>query len=440
MESTNVYKKFVTALEQQNHNGLQQKLCVALSGGVDSVVLLHLCHQYAKLNGTVKLQAIYVNHGLSDNALMWQQFCTQLCAKLAVPFRAVSVDIQAKSRTSLEAQARDARYLALDTHASEGAVLVLGQHADDQIETFLIRLKRGSGLQGLGAMRAKTQLASGRDCIRPLLGIERKDIEAFAQTFSLTHIEDESNHSDVFDRNFLRNQVIPLLKSRFSGFVPSVLRSISLLQAQQALVDEISQSDLESCSDNEQLDIVRLATLSALRQSNVVRAWFAKQGVSMPSQKQLAQIIDQAINGREDAQVNIELRTGSVKRYNALLYWVPKNHIELADIENISLTAEMKLADGRTLLTISSEGVRKPLAAESVAIRFGRLNDKIKPFGKPGRNTVKHWLKEARVPSWERTRIPMVYYNETLIAVAGYFINSDYAEKSGINWQIQDAE
>ncbi|MDK1285704.1 tRNA lysidine(34) synthetase TilS [Pseudoalteromonas umbrosa] len=440
MESTGVFKQFASALEKQCGDRIGQGLTVALSGGVDSVVLLHLCQQFSQLHSGIQLEAIYVNHGLSDNADMWQQFCTELCAQLNISFQAVGVSIEAKTRTSLEAQARDARYAALDRHAMASSTLVLGQHADDQVETFFIRLKRGSGLQGLGAMRASTQLNSGRYCVRPLIDLERKDIEAFAQTFGLSHIEDESNKSDEFDRNFLRNQVIPLLTSRFKGFIPSVLRSISLLQAQQSLIDEIAMSDLAVCRRDKNISVVDLAALSELRQSNVVRLWLGNKGVNMPSQKQLGQILNQTLNAKEDAQVNVQLQAGSIKCYNGLMYWVVNSEVTLAEILCTELTSDVELADGRILTLFVGKGVRRPLADEQVTIRFGQLNEKIKPIGKPGRNTVKHWLKEAKVPSWERPSIPMIYYNDALVAVVGFFVNADYKASSGVFWQVQDAE
>ncbi|KZN48828.1 tRNA lysidine(34) synthetase TilS [Pseudoalteromonas luteoviolacea] len=440
MESTGVFKQFASALEKQCGDRIGQGLTVALSGGVDSVVLLHLCQQFSQLHTGIKLEAIYVNHGLSDNADMWQQFCVELCAHLNIPFQAVGVSIEAKTRTSLEAQARDARYSALDRHAMIGSTLVLGQHADDQVETFFIRLKRGSGLQGLGAMHSSMRLNSGRHCARPLIDVERKDIEAFAQIFGLSHIEDESNKSDEFDRNFLRNQVIPLLKSRFKGFVPSVLRSISLLQAQQALIDEIAQSDLAVCRRDKNISVADLAALSELRQSNVVRLWLSNKGVNMPSQKQLAQILNQALNAKEDAQVNVQLQAGSIKCYNGLMYWVANTTVTLAEMPCAELTSDVELADGRILILVEGKGVRRPLADERVTIRFGQLNEKIKPIGKPGRNTVKHWLKEGKVPSWERSSIPMIYYNDALVAVVGFFVNAEYMAPSGVLWQVKDAE
>ncbi|MCF2859446.1 tRNA lysidine(34) synthetase TilS [Pseudoalteromonas sp. SMS1] len=439
MERTSVYEQFVMLLEQHSGGRIQNGFTVALSGGVDSVVLLHLCHTYINQHRGIPLKAVYVNHGLSDSAMQWQRFCEQLCHTLSVEFSAVTVTLCPKPRVSLEAMAREARYRALDEHALPDSAILLGQHADDQVETFFIRLKRGSGLQGLGAMRFSTQLQSGRHCLRPLLNVERSDIEAFAKTFSLAHIEDESNQSDVFDRNFLRNHVLPLLKTRFKGFVPSVLRSISLLQAQQALVDEISYGDLTRCTEHQCLLVTQLNTLSALRQNNVVRAWLAQKHVDMPSKKQLAQIIQQSLNARPDAQVNIQLAQGSIKLYQGKLYWVTKDQVPLPVVSDLKLTQPVRIADGRQLIVCEGKGVRRPLCAETVSLKFGCLSEHIKPLGKPGHNSVKHWLKDLKVPTWERTRVPLIFYNETLVAAVGYFVNETYASEQGIYWKEVNA-
>ncbi|KZN39417.1 hypothetical protein N480_00880 [Pseudoalteromonas luteoviolacea S2607] len=440
MELTSVYKQFAATLEQHCAHRVQQGFTVALSGGVDSVVLLHLCHQYASRFDALPIKAVYVNHGLSENALHWQQFCEQLCQSLSISFQAAMVTIQPKTRVSLEAQAREARYKALDEYALSDSTLLLGQHADDQVETFFIRLKRGSGLQGLGAMKTATTLQSGRHCVRPLIHIERQDIEAFAKTFGFHHIEDESNHSDIFDRNFLRNQVLPLLKARFKGFVPSVLRSISILQAQQALIDEISESDMARCTQAACLIVAELKQLSALRQSNVVRAWLSKHNVDMPSKKQLEQILSQAINARTDAQVNIQLAQGSVKLYQGRLYWLDKDLPPMIENKTLSMIEPVMIACGRMLVLYEGKGVRKPHPNEHVSVRFNCLNDKVKPLGKPGRNTIKHWLKDLNVPTWERERVPLIYYNDTLVAAVGHFVSEEFASEQGVYWKVINAK
>lgn len=434
MINSRVYQQVESSLEVLS-SGLDAKgLCIALSGGVDSVVLLHLCREYANKHNVI-LQAVYVNHGLSQHATQWQQFCQSLCETLNVPFVAKQVSITRKTRTSLEAQAREARYQALDDAAKAGFAIVLGQHADDQVETFLLRLKRGSGLLGLGAMRATTQLASGRYCIRPLLAVSRSDIEAFARQFGLEHITDESNADDAFDRNFLRNQVIPLLTSRFNGFVGNTLRSIDILQRQQTIIDEVSEEDLQKCRCRMALNITALQRLSCARRDNVIRLWLSKQGIEMPSQKQLDEIVQQAFSSRQDSQLEIRFKQGAVRRYRDALYWVTETS-QKHDIETVNLN---ELSGQSTPVAIQTgKGVRKPFTDEIVSIRYGRLKDKIKPQGKPGSNTLKHWLKDLYIPSWERDSIAVVYYNDTPVAVNGLFVSAEHTKDNGIIWVVKD--
>ncbi|WP_440055749.1 tRNA lysidine(34) synthetase TilS [Pseudoalteromonas sp. T1lg65] len=431
MQQHSLYKHFATTM-----SGLlksEQGLCVALSGGVDSVVLLHLCRQFCHQQ-RLPLQAIYVNHGLSKNALQWQAFCQQLCDQMQIDFQAICVTIEHKPRTSLEAQAREARYQALDSHAHPGFSLLLGQHGDDQIETFLLRLKRGSGLAGLGAMKASRKLKSGRRCLRPLLTVGREQIEAYRDEYNLRHIEDESNQNDRFDRNFLRNQVIPLLKSRFSGFVPSVLRTISILQAQQALIDEFTAEDLAVCQQGKELSIERLLGLSESRRDNVLRAWLAEKTHYSPSQKQLADLICQLQSNRADKQIKVSFSGGQIRQFQDLLYWVIPQPI----LENITVTDFSALNTmTKPVAVISGKGCRLPLPHEHVTIRFNCLNDKIRPLHKPGSNTIKHWLKDAGIPSWARDRIPVVYYDDKPVQIVGITVDADFSADCGINWVVE---
>lgn len=441
MKSSLLYQQFKTSMAALNPT--QRVLCVALSGGVDSVVLLHLCTLLREEFPELSVEAIYVHHGLSPHASEWQRFCAQLCEQLHVPFQFKKVKVERKARQSIESQARDARYMALDELASHKALLLLGQHGDDQLETFLLRLKRGSGLLGLGAMKPQTQLKSGRVCIRPLLNIGRDEIEAFATEYQITHIEDESNRRDDFDRNFLRNQVIPLLKSRFSGLLPSTLRSIQLLQQQQLLIDEISTEDLaqciKRCNNALCLDIHQLGQLSELRQNNVVRAWLKRLQVAMPSQIQLSQIRQQALMSKEGAQLRIELKVGSVRRHRGLLYWVVEQEVPQAHT-NIGLNT-IQLSTDRTLSVSQGRGVREPNDGEVVSVRYGRLKEKFRPYLKPGRNTLKHWLKDAGIPVWQREQVPLIYYNDELVQVVGYYTNHDYfVADSGIYWKVNYCE
>ncbi|UJX24495.1 tRNA lysidine(34) synthetase TilS [Pseudoalteromonas sp. CF6-2] len=433
MQTSDLYHHFLAQL-QPLLNNQQRRFSVALSGGVDSVVLLHLMTTVRKQYPELEIEAVYVNHGLSQHAGEWQRFCQSLCEELDVAFKAVHVEIVERSRTSLEAQAREARYQALDENCLAGSVLLLGQHLNDQLETFLLRLKRGSGLQGLASMQQQRLLASERVCFRPLINITREQIEQFADEFAITHITDDSNSDERFDRNFLRHQVMPLLTMRFQGFEKSAARSIRLLQKQQSLLDEYTQSDLEQCQNlRGGLSCESVAKFSEARQANLVRAWLNQFTHQLPSENQLHQIIEQGLTAKADAQLKICLQSGDVRRHQQHWYFVKEQAIPEA--MEIALQS-IELTDGRKLTVKLGKGIRKPKPNEQVRVEFNKPQAQIKPLHKPGSNTLKHWFKDAKVAPWLRAQVPLIYYNDELVQVVGYFVSAQHSADDGIFWEI----
>ncbi len=433
MQTSDLYHHFLAQL-QPLLNNQQRRFSVALSGGVDSVVLLHLMTTMRKQYPELEIEAVYVNHGLSQHAGEWQRFCQSLCEELDVAFKAVHVEIVERSRTSLEAQAREARYQALDENCLAGSVLLLGQHLNDQLETFLLRLKRGSGLQGLASMQQQRLLASERVCFRPLINITREQIEQFADEFAITHITDDSNSDERFDRNFLRHQVMPLLTMRFQGFEKSAARSIRLLQKQQSLLDEYTQSDLEQCQNlRGGLSCESVAKFSEARQANLVRAWLNQFTHQLPSENQLHQIIEQGLTAKADAQLKICLQSGDVRRHQQHWYFVKEQAIPEA--MEIALQS-IELTDGRKLTVKPGKGIRKPKPNEQVRVEFNKPQAQIKPLHKPGSNTLKHWFKDTKVAPWLRAQVPLIYYNDELVQVVGYFVSAQHSADDGIFWEI----
>ncbi|MBB1276554.1 tRNA lysidine(34) synthetase TilS [Pseudoalteromonas sp. SR43-3] len=434
MHTTAIYQQLKKSLNSYIEQG-NTVFTVALSGGVDSVVLLHLMSALRADNPAIDVSAIYVHHGLSQYADDWQRFCKNVCIELDVPFKVAKVVIEQQSRTSLEAQARDARYKALDELSPQGSIVLLGQHLNDQVETFLLRLKRGSGLKGLGAMHQVRLLQSGRVCFRPLLNVKRSDIEAFAARFNINHITDDSNTDESFDRNFLRSKIVPVLAERFTGFEQCTARSIELLQQQQTLLDEYTQLDLNKCiNEHQALCISQISEYSSARIANIVRAWLTLFTQVMPSQKQLEQIINQAMCAKNDAQMRIDLLDGQIRRHQGYLYFVTPNEV-LTDSElNHS---QLKLADGRLLIKSIGFGVRPPHSNEQVIVRFNCNSARIKPLKKPGSNTVKHWFKDAKIAPWLRASVPLIFYNDELVQVVGCFISAKHVDENGIFWECK---
>lgn len=435
-----MYTRFATQLENLLNELPQcQGLAVALSGGLDSMVLLELAQRFVKDKG-MPLCAIHIHHGLSANADDWQAFSAEQCRMRGIVFYSEQVVLSEQTRLGIEAKARQARYQAMDKALPAGYALLLGQHSDDQVETFFLRLKRGAGLKGLGGMQALSYWQQ-RPLLRPLLGISRKQLQQYVESHGLEHIHDESNDDSRFDRNFLRNQVLPLLNKRFPGFSAKVAQTTELLQQQQRLLDEIAAQDLTQLAVNpQQLSLAPLMALGAARANNVLRYWLQSHDVAMPSQLQLQSLCEQLLNARADSQPSLSLRTHSgdevsVRRFNEQLYLV-ENQVELL-AQQLGCPGPHTLKDARVLSCEPGQGVRAPHAEEQVWVRFGVLNARIRPQHKPYGNKLSHWLKELKVPPWERQRIPLIFYGDTLVAVVGYFYNYDFLAQQGLQWQLK---
>ncbi|HEX9392573.1 MAG TPA: tRNA lysidine(34) synthetase TilS [Usitatibacteraceae bacterium] len=272
------------------HQVGDQSVAVALSGGIDSMVLLDALAPLKAKNASrrLALTAIHVNHGISANADAWTGFCHAQCAQRGVPLTVAVVEVDRNSGAGLEAAARAARYAAL---MQSGAAFVLAaQHQDDQAETVLHQMLRGTGLNGLAGMGESRPLRAGQTLLRPLLTSSRAEIEAYATRHKLEWIEDESNLDTAFTRNFIRHELLPLIATRFPHYAESLSRTAQHAAESAELLAALAVVDL-GCDDNPGRREVRADILDALpraRQVNALYHWLRWQKVSPPSKLQLA--------------------------------------------------------------------------------------------------------------------------------------------------------
>ena len=308
------------ALLQHLHQQLDQyqpnrtHFLVALSGGIDSVVLLHLLSQLP-----LNLRAIHVHHGLSPNADSWADFCEQLCKRLNIPFILQKVSVQGSK--GIEDAARHARYQAIQAVRQADETVVTAHHQGDQVETFFLALKRGSGAKGLAAMPV-VGFWQNTPLFRPLLAIKKDMIQAYAVQHQLEWVEDESNQSEIYDRNFLRNAVLPTLNERWLHFDEMVYRATANLYQQQQLLDELLAETLTQYINptNYALNIADFSKFSLSKQQALLRLWLSQQQQMMPSQAQLLQIIKQMIMSKSDKQPEIQLGDKWLRRYQQQLF------------------------------------------------------------------------------------------------------------------------
>jgi len=278
-------------------------LCVALSGGVDSTALLAaLATGRAK---SVRLRALHVDHGLQPASKQWAQHCRSLARRLRVPLKVLTTKVERQRGESLEAAAREARYRLLAGVLQPGEILLTGHHSDDQLETVLLQLFRGSGLPGLAGMPAIAPFAKGW-LARPLLSRSRAELEAWARHQGLNWVDDDSNADERLDRNYLRLRVLPLIRERWPGAATAVSRSARHAAEAQALLDLLARVDVERACYGELLSVKSLRALPPDRRRNALRFWITSAGYLAPDTRRLEEIASALLDARPDANPFVE--------------------------------------------------------------------------------------------------------------------------------------
>ena len=301
---------------------------VALSGGVDSVVLLHLLHRLQRERAIV-LSAIHVNHQISPNAADWAGFCAALCAKLHVPLVVKTIRVPRRSQAGLEAAARTLRYRAfaeLDTDC-----LLLAHHLDDQAETVLLNLLRGAGVRGAAAMPEIRHQEDGTPLVRPLLDVPRAALVAYAKKHRLAWIEDESNLDETFTRNYLRHAVLPAIEQRFPAYRQTLTRAARHFAEADSLLDELAASDMASAVRDGKLKLALLQEYSPARAKNLMRAYFASQGMPALDAERLQEWLRQLIQARGDSRVELGVAGLVLRRYRGEIWIEPDMPCPAAD-------------------------------------------------------------------------------------------------------------
>lgn len=402
-----------------------EKLYIAYSGGIDSHVLLHLCAMQAHLRD--RIVAVYVNHGLQVAAADWGEHCRGQAETLGVAFRCLNVDAKAANGESPEAAARNARYRALEKLLQPGDLLLLAQHREDQMETVLLQLFRGAGIQGLSAMPVTATFGLGR-LIRPLLTIAKADIQNYAAQHDLKWIEDPTNQQNDFDRNFLRNEILPLLKQRWPSLDKTVARSAQHCGAALDLLTDWGNQALSQLTDpeNKSLAIDKLIEYNDDQSNWLLRHWCQALGLKPPSQALLQAIKQQLVKARDDAAPQIQIQAHVLKKYRERLYCLqPKRLTKLAlEYDWPAEQAALLLPNDYALRRINaSSGIDQALwHCSKITLKPRSGGEKLKLPGRQGRHDLKKLFQEADIPPWERETRPLIYLDERLAAVAGLWI------------------
>lgn len=416
-----------------------RRLLVAFSGGLDSTVLLH---QLTLLRDSVvpelQIRAMHIHHGLSAQADYWVDHCQSLCGQWNVPLEVAYVQLPVGGQ-GIEGEARSARYQALTQALLADEVLLTAQHQDDQCETLLLALKRGSGPAGLSGMPERLSFAHTQ-LLRPLLNVGRTELEQWAVEHHLSWIEDESNQDDKYDRNFLRLRVLPIIQQRWPHFARSVTRSAQLCGEQEQLLDELLAEQLTDLMlENGALRIEPLCAASDVRRFAILRRWLGYYQAAMPSRAALQRLWNEVALSREDASPRLRLGQHEVRRYQGALYWVPVNPVDKQLLYPWPAPYQPLLIDGLGMLTaaahLDGQAVRAPKADEVVSVRF-KASGLQHIVGRDKGRTLKKIWQELNIPPWQRDSIPLLFYGEQLIAAVGIFVTTEGQASDAYHWRL----
>ena len=388
------------------------RIVLAFSGGLDSCVLLHLL---TNSQHDFKLLLWHVNHGLQDCAADMESFCIDLAGQYGIEIKVSHLNLGQK-KSNVESIARTARYAEFQSGLGARDILLTAHHADDQAETFFLNLFRRSGTAGLRGVARVKRLGEAQ-LIRPLLDIDRRELVQFADQHALKWFDDPSNLSDRYNRNYLRNQVIPVIKERWPGFVQSIGSVCQIQVETQQLLDDIAgidykQCSLESSGNSSRLNQTFLTTLSTPRQKNVIRYWLRKNGhQSLPAGK-LLELIKQ-LNARADAQPIITGYDYDIRIYSSQLFIVVHQN-KLALKPRYDLTAVSTIEIGSIAFSISRADILQRFAlsdqGQSINIQF-RLEVQA---GNPSGHRLKHLFQKHHVPPWLREQTPQIFIDDEL--------------------------
>ena len=400
--------------------------CVALSGGMDSVVLLHALAELQKsgrLPDTQKLSAIHINHQLSDRAAAWQVFCEELCSTLNIALSTEKIAVPRDSGEGLESAARSARYAAFAAHLEPGDVLLLAHHLDDQMETLLLRLMRGSGPGGLAGIPLQRELGKAR-LYRPLLAYSRQQLKDYAAQARLHWQEDDSNQNVDFDRNFCRHELLPLIQTRWPSYRESWTKAARLAGEADLLLTELAQLDLDSAvgRDASVIDLAALLNLSQPRQRSALRLWLLDGGVPNCGWNMLQKLTGELIPAADDATAVFQGEEFQIRRFRNRLYLLQSlpvvklpGHVEWDANKNrcFALSANGSLSANKSI------GVGLKLQdCETLAIRYREGGEECQLAGRPTKS-LKKLMQEYHLSPWLRDRLPLLFIDQDLACVPG---------------------
>ena len=428
-------------LKQQIQAHSIKKICVSLSGGVDSIVLLYALNQC--LEKGCLIRAIHINHNLAKDSQVWADFCKRTCDRIQIQIDIHSIKVKNTEGFGIEAAARKARYQKLQRSIQEGEWLMTAHHQEDQLETILLRMARGTGIEGLQGIQKQFNFGKGK-ILRPLLDVSKSEVLGYARKNNLDWVEDASNQETYFDRNFLRMNVIPKLKERWPAFSSSVSRLSNISNQTSTLLKEIAQQDLGSNYPIKNLDIDILKNKSNGRVINIIRFLILKNEMTVPSMKVLNSGVNILLNPKS-VNPTMVWNNYCIKRYVDKLYFLKLSELQPNQSNKLmhwSIDEPLILdEDGSSLAAIMAigRGLSLKKCNKNLDVQFRKGGESIRPVGHKITKKLKKLFQEDHILPWTRDKIPLLYKKNELIGVGDLWFNQNYIaseEEDGflVNW------
>lgn len=410
-----------------------RKFLIAYSGGLDSHVLLHAMSQLRAKYSDLEITALHVNHAISPNAKIWSAHCGKICEELNIPLKINVIPSYLIPKKNIEARLRTIRYQILKENLNSDAVLLTAHNKNDQAETILLQLIRGSGVKGLSGMPMKKKIG-GSILIRPLLNFTRADLAVYAQQNNLQWVEDESNQNLKFNRNYIRHDILPKLESRWSTVIHTLDRSAKLCSETEDLINEVAEQDISYVIDlkKQALNIAKLQQLSTFRQKNVLRKWLKNFVELSPGSVIIQKIQREIIHAREDAKPVMNFSNMQIRRYQNYLYLTKSNTAPKISSPNWDLQQPFILYEqNMRLIAVKKKGIGLLTANKltNIAIRFRNPAERFHPHTRQGSHPLKKLFQEWKIPPWQRDQVPLLYVDNELAMVPNYGVAKKFVTR-----------
>ena len=407
-----LFKIFESAITTKVNKKKYNELLVAYSGGSDSTALLYFANEMAR-KYKIGVRAVHVNHNLNIESQKWEKHCKEFCKKMQIPIIIKNINIQIKTGDSIEERAREKRYEAIKSLITNKTIMMTAHHAEDQAETFLYQLFRGSGVKGLSSMPDFKNLLIGYHA-RPLLGLSKNTLIDVINFKEFKYVKDKSNDNTNFSRNFIRKEILPNIKKKWPSYANTISRSASNLADSDKLNNDLAIIDIKKYLLE---DINKISTnvkeLDDYRLNNVVRFWIKKNSFRMPSLEQIYSICLNVLNAGDDKIPFFSCREYEIRRHNNYIEVMKplKKHDPLKVyqwkfkenliISNLSLNLSWKNLEDRLGYSLNND----------VEVRFRKKGQNIE-LGK--NKNLKDYMRENKIPPWKRERTLLIYINKEL--------------------------